>query len=287
MTDNDELSRLRDTDNSPKTQDGQQDGVPQEPGTVAHGDVPPDDETTDEGLIDKLLAKKISPADVLKVCRSQLGEGEHPAGSNHNKYSTWYGIGDGPWCDMFQGWCDEQAGGDGWLKKAGKYAYTPDHANFYYKNDRWGHKPRVGALVFYDWNGGSKISGIDHIERVESVNSDGSFYAIGGNVSNKVKRTRRSMQFVVGFGYPPYNTSVPDPGPDPWPGRYLKLTSPYQHGSDVTFVQKRLNDKAHAGLKVDGEYGPKTEGAVKAYQKGHKLEVDGVVGPDTWKSLAG
>lgn len=283
----DELSRLRETDNGPKPEDGPQDGVPQDPESQMYGDAA-DDDAGSAGLLTRLFKKQVSAADVLKKCKSQLGQGEHPPGSNHNKYSTWYGIGDGPWCDMFQGWCDNETGGGGWLKQAGKYAYTPSHAQFFHKKNRWGRKPRVGALAFYAWNGSKEIGQIEHIERVEAVNSDGSFYALGGNVSNSVKRTRRSMQFVVGFGYPPYSGSgsVPAPGPDPWPGRYLKLTNPHQTGSDVTFVQKQLNAKAHAGLDTDGAYGPKTAAAVKAYQKAHDLEDDGVVGPKTWKSLA-
>lgn len=284
----DELSLLRETDNGPKPEDGPQDGVPQDPDSSVVGDAADEKEPGPGGLLSRLLAKKITAGSVLKVCRSQLGQGEHPPGSNHNKYTTWYGIGDGPWCDMFQSWCDHQTGGKAWLKKAGKYAYTPYHAQFFKKKKRWGRKPRAGALVFYDWSGGNGISGIDHIERVEAINSDGSFYTIGGNVDDKVKRIRRSMKFVVGFGYPPYGATgnPPKRSGNPFPGRYLKLTNPHQRGSDVSFVQRRLNAKAKAGLDVDGVYGPKTAAAVRAYQKANKLETDGVVGPETWRSLA-
>lgn len=283
----DELSTLRDTDNGPKPEDGTQEGVPQDPETTMVGDA----EDTEDGhgpaaLLAAIFKKKIAPGDVLKACRSQLGQGEHPAGSNHNKFSTWYGIGDGPWCDMFQGWCDDQAGGDGWLKQAGRFAYTPSHAQFFRGKNRWGRKPRVGALAFYAWDGRKEISAIEHIERVEAVNSDGSFYAIGGNVSNSVRRTRRAMSLVVGFGYPPYNGAAPRPDGNAFPGRMLQLTSPFQTGSDVTFVQRHLNSKANAGLEADGQYGPKTAAAVRAYQQAHHLEADGVVGPKTWASLA-
>lgn len=41
-------------------------------------------------------------------------------------------------------------------------------------------------------------------------------------------------------------------------------------------------------LKIndDGEFGPKTEAAVKAFQKSKKMTIDGKVGPQTWGALA-
>jgi peptidoglycan hydrolase-like protein with peptidoglycan-binding domain len=41
------------------------------------------------------------------------------------------------------------------------------------------------------------------------------------------------------------------------------------------------------GVSIDGDFGPKTEAAVKAYQKRHNLVADGLVGPKTWASLLG
>jgi putative chitinase len=55
-------------------------------------------------------------------------------------------------------------------------------------------------------------------------------------------------------------------------------------GHDVTILQNLL---IRAGFKVaaDGDFGEHTEEAVKAYQTGHRLEVDGVVGNATWDAL--
>ncbi|BBH69516.1 hypothetical protein ACTI_62010 [Actinoplanes sp. OR16] len=38
-------------------------------------------------------------------------------------------------------------------------------------------------------------------------------------------------------------------------------------------------------ITVDGIFGPKTDAAVRAFQKSRKLTVDGVVGPNTWSAL--
>ena len=55
-------------------------------------------------------------------------------------------------------------------------------------------------------------------------------------------------------------------------------------GSAVLQLQKMLNAKGYK-LTEDGDFGSKTEAAVKAYQKANGLEVDGEVGEKTWASL--
>ena len=55
-------------------------------------------------------------------------------------------------------------------------------------------------------------------------------------------------------------------------------------GPAVTTLQTRLNVWG-ANLTVDGDFGPATLAAVKAFQTQHNLTVDGVVGPQTWAAL--
>jgi peptidoglycan hydrolase-like protein with peptidoglycan-binding domain len=38
-------------------------------------------------------------------------------------------------------------------------------------------------------------------------------------------------------------------------------------------------------LKVDGVFGPRTEAAVRAFQKDRRLDVDGKVGTKTWREV--
>lgn len=55
-------------------------------------------------------------------------------------------------------------------------------------------------------------------------------------------------------------------------------------GSAVKELQTALNARG-AGLAVDGDFGPKTDAAVRAFQKTNSLVVDGIVGPKTWAAL--
>ena len=58
--------------------------------------------------------------------------------------------------------------------------------------------------------------------------------------------------------------------------KVLKLGS---KGKEVEDLQKYLK------IKVDGDFGPKTEEAVKKFQKENKLTADGIVGEKTWNVM--
>ena len=64
----------------------------------------------------------------------------------------------------------------------------------------------------------------------------------------------------------------------------MPLVKKGSKGEAVKKLQQILNSKGYK-LSVDGNFGPATEAAVKAYQKANHLEVDGEVGEKTWASL--
>ena len=55
---------------------------------------------------------------------------------------------------------------------------------------------------------------------------------------------------------------------------------------NISLVQRALEEAGYNVGKIDGEWGKKTEGAVKEFQKAHRLKVDGRVGYQTLFKLS-
>jgi murein L,D-transpeptidase YcbB/YkuD len=92
---------------------------------------------------------------------------------------------------------------------------------------------------------------------------------------------RRDIQEQIG--------AVAHPSPTPRPpvpvGEYADvLLFRGSEGPQVADLQRRLNEHG-AGLVVDGIFGPRTEAAVRAFQRRNRLKVDGIVGPATAATL--
>jgi peptidoglycan hydrolase-like protein with peptidoglycan-binding domain len=67
--------------------------------------------------------------------------------------------------------------------------------------------------------------------------------------------------------------------------RVLSLQSPYVSGSDVAELQQRLSAWGFEVGTIDGVFGPKTDAAVRSFQRVAGLDADGIVGPLTWAAL--
>jgi peptidoglycan hydrolase-like protein with peptidoglycan-binding domain len=55
-------------------------------------------------------------------------------------------------------------------------------------------------------------------------------------------------------------------------------------GPNVTSAQYLLRQHGH-GIAADGDFGPATTSAVRAFQQSRGLAVDGIIGPQTWGAL--
>lgn len=67
-----------------------------------------------------------------------------------------------------------------------------------------------------------------------------------------------------------------------WPGVYLEYP-PLKKTAACRKWQKRMKDRGWI-LEVDGMYGPISKSKCEAFQREKGLQVDGIVGPVTWKA---
>ncbi len=67
--------------------------------------------------------------------------------------------------------------------------------------------------------------------------------------------------------------------------RTLYLHSPFLKGDDINRLQKNLNSMGFNIGLVDSVFGPRTEEAVREFQKSTGIQADGIVGPSTIKAL--
>lgn len=148
---------------------------------------------------------------------------------------------------------------------------------------------RPGDIIFYNWNGDLSS---DHVGIVVQ-NSFGELSVIEGNKSDTVAcRSIGSMDScVLGYGVPNYEATSEsriDSTSYDLDKEYIKTLPLLQFGKNNVYVkilQILLNYYHDAKLDVDGEYGAKTKSAVADYQMSHLLEVDGIVGTETWSYL--
>ncbi len=70
-------------------------------------------------------------------------------------------------------------------------------------------------------------------------------------------------------------------------GRYLRRGRwDRNQGYDVYWLQRHLRQLGYYSGSLDGIFGPLTQQAVMALQKAAKIQVDGIVGPETFYHLA-
>lgn len=212
-----------------------------------------------------------SAREFLAECKSYLGYREK--GDNYTIFGEWIGHNPGQWCDSFLSYCAHQVHASDTI---GKFSNTVAHAEWFAGNGRFGHTPRVGAIVFYDWNKSGRIDNITHAGALEALTVDNYAQAIEGNTGDMVARRLRNLAYVVGYGYPQYVPSEPP----------IMLTLRFgDSGAGVFKLQRRLNATMGISLDIDGEFGERTLRAVKMFQTLNNLKADGIVGPLTWRML--
>lgn len=112
---------------------------------------------------------------------------------------------------------------------------------------------------------------------VIKLDGGGSYiFTVNGKVKSSVAENRR-INSIITWG----ETEAPG-NPYPVPTRTLRKGS---KGDDVRWLQYELSKRGYAVGEIDGDFGGKTNAAVRLYQKTAGLVVDGLVGTKTIASL--
>ena len=143
--------------------------------------------------------------------------------------------------------------------------------------------PKPGELIMYYWGDGKDYATTDcthdpnHVGIVTKVEG-AMMTVIEGNKGNASECGYRTLQingrYIRGF----VRTKFADEtkaGASVTIPIVTKLLKKGSTGQQVKYLQMRLNTKGNYALDIDGDFGPKTEAALKDYQKKEKLEVNG------------
>lgn len=245
---------------------------------------------------------------LLSWWRSQIGY--HEGANNYTQYAEnanltkLYG-----WKPQNQPWCDiaydvgmiEVFG----LDAASKLTYQPigagsalcrQSAQYYKDNGAYFFEPEIGDQIFFFYDGAINHTGI--VECVEN----GLVRTIEGNTSDMVARRSYSLNngnnaVIAGYGRPKWSVVADISQPVTQPAEKPKVTkttdiptiSVGSTGEVVRAAQILLIGRGYTCgyFGADADFGNATRAAVKNFQRTHDLEVDGVIGAESWAALLG
>ena len=153
--------------------------------------------------------------------------------------------------------------------------------------------PEPGDIIVFNWGTSTQPNDgySDHIGMVESV-SGRTITTIEGNYKDSVARRIIAVGHgnIRGYARPKYGkaSGASQAAPVPSTPAISVPTSVVRYGStgaDVRTLQTWLNNVGFS-LTVDGDFGSRTRSAVIDAQRKYSLEIDGIVGKNTWAKLA-
>lgn len=233
-----------------------------------------------------------------KASRQQLEDKTANAGDkNYTKYAeemdalnVYNGKKQGyPWCNVFIDWLFYKAFE---LDRArelliGWSAGCTQDWNWFKAKGQLAVEPQIGDLVFF--------GDCDHIGIIEQIDND-KIYTIEGNTSNKAelivnggqvakKSYLKTSKYIKGYARPKYNENFEQK--EPIEHITYSLIKKGSRGNLVRVAQEKLLIKGYKLPKfgADGFFGDETEKAIKELQKDVHIEVDGIVGKNTWDAL--
>lgn len=231
----------------------------------------------------------------IEIAKGEVGVKE--TGENYVKYNDEYwgkGVGgpNYPWCVVFLWYIFKLAGVD-----FPTTAHCDGVRSYAQSRGRWvtsGY--RVGDVVIFDFNGDN--SG-DHIGLIVAVDH-GVYTTIEGNYNDRVAYVTRTASNIIGAYRPDYGEagSSTQTGETPTVTQTvaapvvtckveLPLLKKGSKGGAVKSLQILLTGLGYSigSYGTDGDLGNDTLAAIMKFQEDNGLEKDGVVGPNTWKSV--
>lgn len=253
--------------------------------------------------IEKILQIANSEVGYLeKASNSNLEDKKaNPGNKNYTKYAAEMDtlkVYNGPkngyaWCNVFIDWCFYKTVG---LDRArelliGWSAGCTQDYNWFKSKGQIVSSPVKGDLIFF--------RDLSHIGIVEDVR-DGKVYTIEGNTSNALelsvnggtvakKSYSLNSNYIYGYARPKYNeASIANSNENVSSNQVIyPLIKKGSKGNFVRIAQEKLLAKGYVLPKfgADGDFGSETEEAIKQLQRDVHIDVDGIVGKDTWDAL--
>jgi len=218
----------------------------------------------------------------LRAAFGDLGLKETPGPVSHDRIRDMFAKSGNPgnWDDSATAWCAAAMGA--WLIESGHKGSGKLTARSYLE---WGtatETPKRGDIVVFK-RGDSTWQG--HVALYLGADK-GRIWVIGGNQANAVTAASYPAVNLLGYRRVPAAVSAPVPQPEPKEAPVPGILKSGAKGAAVTILQRNLAALGFDAGPVDGEFGPATTKAVKAFQLKHGLDPDGEVGPLTNAMLA-
>ncbi len=175
-----------------------------------------------------------------------------------------------------------------------KTAWVPSVRKHYTAKGKWIRRgngtPNAGDLIIFGnrnkADSGSHIGILTKVTKtrvytVEGNTTKSGFSSNGGMVA--AKSYLRTNSNIAGYCVIDYESEEKTVMIE------LKQLEKGSTGEQVKTAQRLLTALGYKLEKygVDGDFGDETVTAVKAFQKAKKLDVDGIIGKDTWSALLG
>jgi hypothetical protein len=203
---------------------------------------------------------EIGPGRIETYWQDVLGPDSHPPRPRH-------------WCGAFALWCLRRAG------LAADVRWRIGYGFLEVERLPKTREPKPGDVAYFD-------RPLQHHALFEAHTADGFLLTVDGNQPDVRAQRRLYPSGAVFYSIEPliaraelYTEPAPPPHVERDP-RSMPVLRQGSRGPDVELLQELLG-----GLKVDGDFGPKTGLAVEQYQREHLLKADRVVGLLTWTEL--